>query len=166
MFVPSNKLTSMKHVLLPVAAFLVFFACKNPSQSGGNIPAQPDTTATSSVQVPADFEAFYEKFHQDSQFQMAHIVWPLQGRHSVTKDSTSSEVQPYTWLPGTWAMHHPIDYASGDYIRDLQMFSEIMVIERIRLKAYNYGLERRFARQPDTKEWALIYYSDMQEIGK
>ncbi len=96
---------------------------------------------------------------------MAHIVWPLQGQHTVTQDSSNSQVQPYSWQPESWVMHRPIDYASGDYTRDLQMFSESMVIERIRLKSYNYGLERRFARQPDTKEWALIYYSDMQEVG-
>ena len=45
------------------------------------------------------------------------------------------------------------------------MRGDMIVIERVRNKTVNYGLERRFARQSDTGEWALIYYADMQEMG-
>lgn len=59
----------------------------------------------------------------------------------------------------------PIDYSDGYYAREIQMLGDMIVIERVRNKTVNYGLERRFARQSDTGEWALIYYADMQEMG-
>ena len=40
---------------------------------------------------------------------------------------------------------------------------DVLIIERIRPKTANYGIERRFAKQADG-EWALIYYSDLQEL--
>ena len=61
-------------------------------------------------------------------------------------------------------MHRPTDYSEGNYTRELQMLGDIIVLERIRVKAANYGIERRFARQPDTGEWALIYYSGLREM--
>jgi hypothetical protein len=43
------------------------------------------------------------------------------------------------------------------------MLGDIIVVERIRAKVANFGIERRFAKQGDG-QWALIYYSDIQEL--
>ena len=156
----------MRPLLFLYFAIFMLVSCRNHASPEGNTPAQANQTSTSSGQPPADFEAFYEKFHQDSLFQMAHIIWPVQGRKTMTSaDSSASQVVVHLWTPEEWVMHHPIDYSDGYYAREIQMLGDMIVIERVRNKTVNYGLERRFARQSDTGEWALIYYADMQEMG-
>ena len=140
-------------------AFAVFFACKQPATA-----PQVESIATSDTQMPADFSAFYDKFHSDSLYQIAHISWPLQGDKSEQIDSTHYQKKETTWEQGNWRMHRPVDYRSGDYKRQVQMLGDGLLIEYITITAGGYGIERRFAKQPDG-EWNLIYYSDMQERG-
>jgi len=153
----------MKFLLASAAALsftLLVFSCQNQSSSPAVNTAQSEAAG-----VPADFEAFYQRFHQDSLFQVAHIVWPLQGlRLETLPDSSASQVKTHYWTAETWVMHRPVDYSEGHYERELQMMGDLLVMERIRVKAVNYGIERRFARQPDSGEWAMIYYSDIQEM--
>jgi hypothetical protein len=122
---------------------------------------QSSQPAETTVQVPQDFLDFYEKFHRDSMFQMEHISWPLQGNRG---EETEGGVPAAggVWQPASWRMQR-LDFNPDDYLRERQMLGDMMVIERIRVKAANYGIERRFAKQPDG-EWVLIYYSDMQEV--
>lgn len=96
---------------------------------------------------------------------MAHIAWPLQGDKSQAVDSTHYERKDVAWEQSTWNMHHPVDYSSGDYKRQVQMLGDGLVIEYITITAGGFGIERRFAKQPDGA-WNLIYYSDMQERQK
>ena len=147
---------------LTLALTSLLFSCQN--QSAPSISTAQSEAATAAG-VPDDFEAFYQKFLSDSLFQVAHIVWPLHGPQLVTAaDSSASQLEPHHWTPEDWVMHHPTDYSDGSCTRELQMLGDVIVLERIRLKAANYGIERRFARQPDTGEWALIYYSSLREM--
>ncbi len=150
----------MKYLLLTFFASILFFACQNQSQPG----SEPETVSQTTVQLPRDFLDFYEKFHRDSQYQMEHVVWPLQGDTSEQVDSTHYKKVGIQWRPEEWHTQR-LAYNPKDYHRDLQMLGEVLIIERIRAKAANYGIERRFAKQPEG-EWALIYYSDMQEMVK
>ncbi len=135
-------------------------SCKNQSNPG----VQADQVTQSAVRLPQDFQDFYEKFHRDSLFQLEHIVWPLQGDTSEQLDSTHFEKKDTYWQREKWHMQR-VDYDPNDYQRDVQTLGDVLIIERIRAVSANYGLERRFAKQPDG-QWALIYYSDMQELGK
>ncbi len=143
-----------------MGVLLVFAACKRTPDA-----PKLESVTTSAVQLPDDFNAFYEKFHTDSLYQMEHISWPLQGDKSMQTDSTQYQKKEIAWEPGTWHMHHPVDYGSGDFKRQIQMLGDGLLIEYITITAGGYGIERRFAKQPDG-EWNLIYYSDMQERGK
>lgn len=148
--------------LLPVffGVCLGWMACKQ-SQNAPKV----ESVSTAEVQLPADFNSFYEKFHTDSLYQMAHIAWPLQGDKSEQVDSTHYNKANTVWQQSSWRMHRPVDYGSGDYKRQIQTLGDGLVIEYILITAGGYGIERRFAKQPDG-EWNLIYYSDMQERGK
>jgi len=137
---------------------VLFFACQNQPKTA----SEAEQTSQTIVQVPQDFLDFYEKFHSDSLYQIEHIVWPLQGDRSEQLDSTHFEKRNTVWQQANWQMQHT-DYNPNDYVLERQMLGEVMVIERIRTKAANYGIERRFAKQPDGG-WAMIYYSDMQEM--
>ena len=139
---------------------MLFPACQNQPQTG----SKPETVTRTTVQLPKDFLDFYEKFHRDSQYQMEHVVWPLQGDTSEQVDSTHYKKVNTQWKPEQWHMQR-LDYNPNDYHRDVQMLGDVLIIERIRAVSANYGLERRFAKQPDG-QWARIYYSDMQELGK
>lgn len=147
--------------LLPVflGACLLCTACKQNQ----NTP-QVESVTTSGTQLTADFNAFYEKFHTDSVYQMTHIAWPLQGDKSEQIDSTHYQKKETYWEQSNWDLHRPVDYRSGDYKRQVQTLGDGLVIEYILITAGGYGIERRFAKQPDG-EWNLIYYSDMQERG-
>lgn len=152
-------------VLALVLGFFVFVACNN-RQSSSNIPAHPDqTTVVNDDQLPAGFLTFYDKFHQDSLFQIAHIQWPLRGEKSVQIDSIRSEKQLANWEAATWHMQHAVDFNSGEFKREWEKMGDEFVIERIKYAAANYGLERHFIRRDDG-EWELIYYTDMQEMGQ
>lgn len=148
--------------LLPVifGICLLGTACKQKSDS-----PKVESVTTANAELPADFNAFYEKFHTDSLYQMSHISWPLQGDRSRQVDSTHYQKTDATWEQSNWTMHHPVDYSSGDFKRQVQTLGDGLVVEYILITAGGYGIERRFAKQPDG-EWNLIYYSDMQERGK
>lgn len=115
-----------------------------------------------SVQLPQDFLDFYQKFHHDSLYQMEHIIWPLQGDTDQQVDSTHYQKVNAVWERDKWRIQR-LDFNQDDYIFDRKMLGDILIIERIRPKTANYGIERRFAKQGNG-EWALIYYSDLQEL--
>lgn len=163
-----NSDQTMYHMKLPVFALLfsllVLNACQN-RQSSSNIPAHPEhTKVVTDNQLPAGFLSFYDKFHQDSLFQIAHIQWPLRGEKSVQIDSVLREQQLASWEPETWNLQYPVDFSTGEFKREWEILGDELVIERIKYAAANYGLERRFVRRDDG-EWELIYYADMQEMG-
>lgn len=141
----------------------VCFACNNQAPNAGNTPTQVDQTSVlpATEPLPEGFLAFYEKFHADSLYQMTHINWPLQGDKSVAVDSSTFQLQEVHWEAKNWRMHHA-GFNPNDYRVERQTIGDVMVVERVMAKAVNYGLERRFAKQPDG-EWALIFYSDMRE---
>ncbi len=152
----------MKFFFASLALAFLLFSCQN--QSAPSISTSQSDAATNG-EVPADFEMFYRRFLSDSVFQVAHIVWPVQGQRLETlADSSASQLQQHNWTLAEWVMHRPVDYSEGHYARELEMLGDLIVIERIRVKAANYGIERRFARQPDSGEWALIYYSSIREM--
>jgi hypothetical protein len=134
------------------AAF--FFACRNQPKTAEDVPT--------AVQLPQDFLDFYKKFHEDSLFQTEHITWPLQGDTDEKMPDGQFQKKATTWQQESWRMQK-INFNPNDYLIEYQMLGDIIIIERIRPKAANYGVERRFAKQGDG-QWALIYYSDIQEL--
>lgn len=152
----------MRYFIFPVLVLCILSACKNRQSS--DTPQQPDqiTQMVANAQPPADFLSFYEKFHLDSLYQIAHIVWPLSGETSEPIDSIHHRKKLVEWQPQTWRMHHPVDFKSGDYKHEYEMLGDVLVIEHIHYAAAKYGLERRFAKN-EKDEWELIFYGDMQE---
>lgn len=153
--------------VLVLFSWLLTGACRNqPSGNAAQIPNRPDQTSqVTEGQLPADFLSFYDKFHTDSLFQIEHIAWPLQGLSTEAIDSTHARQKSVWWEKENWHMHRPVDFRSGDYKRQWEMIGDVLIIERISYAAANYGLERRFARRDDGA-WQLIYYADMQEVGR
>jgi hypothetical protein len=136
------------HLLL---AFSIMLLCLPACRQNGPIK-QTDGT------IPADFEAFYKKFHSDSVYQMAHIRFPLAGVPSNV--DTSTPIPPnFHWEAAEWRMHRPLEDKDPSFERSLSMVIPDFVEEKIHQKQTPYSMLRRFHK--DGNEWFLIYYVDM-----
>jgi hypothetical protein len=134
---------------------LAIFACKLKQNT-------PESATTVAKEPSAEFMEFYNKFHQDSVFQMAHIVWPLEGNTVQQSDSLKMVRVPIKFEATAWKMHKPLELDGSDYVREWSIFSDDMLEETIKYSAANFGMRRRWAKIAG--EWHLIFYSDMQEI--
>ncbi len=106
-------------------------------------------------EVMKKFKAFYEKFHQDTAFQMEHIVFPLEGI-PAGGDSLMLAGEKYYWERKDWVPHRPFDFENTELTQEFIQYSDDMIAEQIVHNSGAYGMLRRFAKFDD--EWYLIYY--------
>ena len=132
------------------------FACKN----GTNSPMQK---AADMADLPKDFLSFYQQFHSDSAYQVAHIEWPLKGEKSAPGDGGAPKKVLTTWEPEGWAILHLPDMSDAGLKRSFETISNVLIIERLQYPMVNYGLERQFYKD-ENNEWRMIYYAEMQEL--
>jgi hypothetical protein len=109
--------------------------------------------------APEGFEEFYERFHSDSLYQMAHIRFPMQGLPDMA-DSSILE-KGFVWEASNWKMHHPLNLEG--YQREFTNYG-ILISETVR-DIYNFGMERRFMYDQMDKQWYLIYYTGMNKFA-
>lgn len=147
--------------IMPYRPFLLFFAMLAGACQHRPTPASDAAALVSSGQMPPqEFLDFYEKFHRDSLFQMAHVQWPLAGEVSPSViDSVGTKKEQRLWQQENWRMHRPIELSGANFKREWQLLGEVMVIERIRESTTGMFLERRFAKSTEG-EWELVFYSD------
>ena len=110
-----------------------------------------------------DFYAFYQSFHIDSAFQMAHINFPLKGL-PANADSLTIARGDFLWQEDEWRLHRPVDYENSEYQREIIPLSEDIVVEKITHRNGQTGMLRRFARIGD--DWYLIYFADLNRIAR
>ena len=108
-----------------------------------------------------EFEAFYERFHRDSTFQMDHIVFPLEG---IPDNADPAVVAggTFRWTPETWRMNRPIDLEETGFRREIGFLGNDILTERLVHESGDYAMMRRFARMGE--EWYLIYYAGLNAI--
>lgn len=104
------------------------------------------THDTVDVVIPDTFVKFYQRFHQDSTYQMEHIVFPLPQKEDGT-----------LYTREDWELNKSLDIESSGFQRDLDNFQNI-ITETLTHKQGLYTLERRFSPMGN-KDWSLIYYS-------
>lgn len=113
--------------------------------------------------LPSDFITFYEKFHQDSTYQMAHIQFPLEGYPAQVDSATVAE-GTFRWYADTWRMHKMAAFSSSEFIRTFEETIPGIINETIRQKGTPYALFRRFYKRDN--EWFLILYLDMNPMDE
>lgn len=101
-------------------------------------------------EMPADFLNFYDLFHSDPNFQMDHIIFPLQ----MQSDSTP-------WQKEDWVLHIPFSSQGGEFTRRYFHLNGI-VIENISDRKGLYNIERRFSKSNDS--YNLIYYKNTNAL--
>ena len=141
----------------------IFFTMKL-RQMTGNVD-QPEEVVeeySADESMPEGFLAFYQRFHEDSLFQLEHIVFPLQGIPAEADSMTIVEGS-FRWQKENWVMHHPIEDAGTQFSRSMKKVGDEIVIENITVAKGQYGMQRRFSKMSD--EWYLIYYAGMNRLA-
>jgi hypothetical protein len=125
--------------------------------SCGDPKPQMPVNTVPTVELPEDFNAFYDRFHRDSAFQMEHISWPLSGAPSAF-DTTfqGKDISGFTWAQEDWVMHKPFD-SRAEFDREYEVLGDNMVNEVCTHQRLGVEMVRRFAKTSDG--WKLIYYS-------
>jgi hypothetical protein len=113
------------------------------------------------VEVSAEFAEFYERFHLDSAYQMAHIVFPLEGI-PVIRDTIPENLEDFKWTKANWIIHRPFDLTDGSFSRNMYQYGDKLIVEKIEARQMGFGMERRFAKLQG--EWFLIYYAAMNRM--
>ncbi len=111
--------------------------------------------------LPADFVQFYEKFHTDSAYQMAHIQFPLEG-YPAQADSSVLAAGNFRWTADKWIMHRMKGFTDSLYTRSFDVAIPGIVTETIRQKNTPFSMYRRFYKRGE--EWNLILYADMNPL--
>jgi len=135
---------------------IVALSCKNGAQGPVEKTIKP-------ADLPADFQAFYQRFHADSAYQMSHIDWPLKGERPNPSENGGSKKMLTAWEPEDWSLFSAPDLADVGLKRTIETMGDALIIERLEYPMVNYGLERQFFKD-DNQEWHLIYYAEMQEL--
>jgi hypothetical protein len=146
----SGKMLSILSRL--VIAIILLVGCKKASK-----PLSKEEMTT----LPNDFVQFYEKFHTDSAYQMAHIQFPLDG-YPAQADSALVASGTFKWQKETWRMHRLEAFSDSLFTRTFEIPMDGFVTEKIKQKDMPYGLYRRFYRRGNN--WVLIFYSDLNGI--
>lgn len=129
------------YLALSVLFVVLLASCKSDKPTSSR-------EVTIDEQVPADYLNFYDRFHQDSAFQIEHIVFPLPQMDDGTP-----------WLKDQWILHKAFVNLGNEYLRSFANFEGI-INERIIHKSGLFEMNRRFAKI--SNEWHLIYYTVRQ----
>ncbi|MCB0568637.1 MAG: hypothetical protein KDC66_02690 [Phaeodactylibacter sp.] len=146
----------MKRSLFLAFSMIALLGCKRGA---------PESSA-SGAEASASWQAFtdfYERFHQDSAYQMAHITFPLEGLPQGA-DSVTIASGTFRWTPENWAIQHGFNLQSSDYEHQLRPVGDDAVIEKFVHRTGDLAIVRRFARLGD--EWYLIYYAGLNNVRK
>ena len=154
-----KKKNPIKYPALSVVSVFIFMAliftnCNSPLN-----PPKGDLRV--SKELPADFVTFYEKFHQDSAYQMAHIIFPLEGYPAQVDSATIAE-GTFRWYAESWRMHKMAGFTSSDFTRTFKQTLPGIVNETVLQNGTPFGMFRRYYKRGD--EWFLIMYSDMNPM--
>ncbi|MEQ8703639.1 MAG: hypothetical protein RIC19_06955 [Phaeodactylibacter sp.] len=147
----------MKHYLIIAALSILVAACGSDPKPGNSADAEGKDAAFQ------EFATFYDRFHQDSAFQMERILFPLPG---LPREADSALITSgrYRWTPETWTLQRPLNLQSSNFKRELIPVSKDLIIEKLVQSEYNLQIERRFSRLEDG--WHLIYYAGLNNIPK
>lgn len=137
------------YLLIIFFVFFGFAECKKTNTT--------TQKSTSSINLPAGFKEFYQKFHSDSIFQMQHIVFPVEGLKRMNIEGKDT-ILSYTYPESEWRMNHLFDTSNADFNQSFYLPDENTVIDKITGTKGVFCLERRFANLSDG--WNLIYYAE------
>jgi hypothetical protein len=144
----------MRTILQFTLIILLLSNCKNKPQGLQQTKSIGD--------LPKDFLEFYQQFHTDSVYQMAHIEWPLRGEKGISQD-TLAKRQLAEWSPETWHLMHLPDTTMSTLKRSFELVGGVLVVEKMSYPMVGFGYERQFYKEEDG-QWRLIFYGESTQM--
>ncbi|MEP6647227.1 MAG: hypothetical protein ABJC12_09055 [Saprospiraceae bacterium] len=114
--------------------------------------------------LPSDFVAFFDKFHEDSLFQLEHILFPLEGLPSAEKESDTLLTKRFFWQKEGWKKHNKFTDPSHQFTEWFEVINDRVIEHWIQMKGSKMFIHRRFAKLDDG--WYLIYYAGLRPLNK
>lgn len=114
--------------------------------------------------LPEDFNAFFEKFHSDTVFQLAHINFPLEGLPNAQGDSDTIAPERYFWQRDGWKIHRPFTDPGNSFQQWFEMKGDRIIEHWILLRGSDLYIYRRFAKIDN--DWFLIYYQGLRKTKR
>jgi hypothetical protein len=114
--------------------------------------------------LPADFVTFYDRFHEDSAFQMDHINFPLEGLPNSAGDGDTLATTRFFWQKADWKKHNHFTDPGGDFEQWFEVSDDRIIEHWVHMKGTNLHMRRRFAKLQDG--WYLIYYQGMRPVDR
>ncbi|MFM8485704.1 MAG: hypothetical protein ACKOCH_05170, partial [Bacteroidota bacterium] len=112
----------MRLIIILVAALsVVQISC------GGSSGSIADPHPVEFSDLPADFRAFYDKFHEDSLYQTAHIEWPLRGETAEAQSDGTPKKVLAMWEPSNWTMQRRPDMKDAGLKRSTETLDDLLV---------------------------------------
>lgn len=111
--------------------------------------------------LPADFVQFYKKFHEDSFYQMEHIIFPLPGIPDNI-GAKNIDLDTFKWHPQDWVMHKMFNPSDSVFQREVNVITPDMIEEIFHTRDNGFAMFRRFAKV--SGDWKLIYYAGMNKV--
>lgn len=106
-----------------------------------------------------DFDAFYQKFHADSAYQMQHIQFPLPGVSAMSDEDPAT----FRWEADAWQPHRLLDPQTTGFESEFVHLGDDLVIEKIINRKQGIAMERRFSKLGGN-QWLLIFYADAHRL--
>jgi len=145
----------MKYIVFIFSLFTLLMSCDSK-------PSEPTKSETNGITDVKDFNAFYERFHKDTAYQMLHIDFPLQGMPQNAAELSDEEKLAFRWQKEDWVHHNLI--MDENFKTEFEILDETLITEYISHKKHKMGMMRRFSKSGD--EWSLIYYIAINPLQK
>ena len=139
---------------LTIVLLMALFSCHNITKD--------DSTVNSNE----EFETFYQKFYDDSIFQISRVKFPLPGYNSnevsgipedfAQEQGINFDQEPFFWSKDSWRLVEPLEKQDVDIQKALNE-SDTLVTEKLFIPNSGFLIEKRFERADDGK-WYLTYY--------
>jgi len=114
--------------------------------------------------LPSDFVAFFNQFHIDTAYQMAHIIFPLEGLPNSTGDGDTTSTTRFFWQRDDWKIHNRFNDPGNNFDHWYEVKNDRIIEHWMQMKGTNLYMWRRFAKLKDG--WFLIYYQGMRPMTK
>ncbi len=132
------------------------------TKGGSGTSEDPD--AVSADTLPGDFSKFFNQFHEDSVYQVEHIMFPLEGLPASTGDGDTLTSNRYFWQKADWKIHRHINDPGQNFDNWFEVMDARVIEHWIQMKGTNLYMRRRFAKLDDG--WHLIYYQGMRPVNR
>jgi len=128
-----------------VIIIAIFNSCNNSHQENSIPNAKRDSTEV--------FEKFYNKFHDDSLFQISRILFPLPGYNIDSDYNPNEKIINFNWNKNDWVMHKKI--LDEKFKNELKKYNDSM-IERLYIENSGVEIIRKFYLY--NNKWYLGFY--------